>query len=397
LVKTLIVVVAARLSEWIEKGEITGGYFNPDGRFDRIFVVSLVEDTPSFDAVEQLCGVSDCHFVNLDFLSVSGLLRTVGFLPSRLKRLLLKSVAPLLSREENVVVRSYGDTFSGMVAAILANVLKCRSVAGIHTTFTYLPDGEKLSLKHKLLRVLEKRARDYTHKKIDVLAPVYSPAIHSISPDQHHKTYVVPNSVDVGSDNKKTDYSFGAALKVVSVGRLVSGKTLIPVLEGLQTINEWHLTIVGDGPFKSCIETWLALHGLEEQVTFVKAMPNKELVSCLSQFDVFAAYTAYAEIPKTVIEAGLAGLPIILNRPVLSMPDEYRDAPVLWADGASPDYGTVFADFISCGDDWERTGRNTRDHFEKYFEPVTVGKMMADLLLEEPNDRLQPWNKDKNA
>ncbi|URK17055.1 glycosyltransferase [Thalassospira sp. GO-4] len=394
MTKTLIVVVAARITEWVEKGEVSPGYFNPDSRFEQIVVVSLVQDAAGQDVLRYLCGGAECLFVPLNFLSVSGLLRSAGFNAYLTGFYIKKWVAPKLPTNREFVVRSYGDTFSGKFAAILASFLRCRSVASIHTTFTHLPSQEVQTPKSKIIRILEGWSREYAHRHIDALAPVYSPITASISVSYHDKTYIVPNAVDVKKSDRKTDFSRSGDLKIICVGRLVPGKSLLPILEGLLKLDQWHLTIVGSGPCEGEIRTWVMKHGKETNVTFIASMRNKELIASLKDFDLFVAHTSYAEIPKTVIEAGLIGLPIILNQPVATASREYVDAPIFWANANADGYYNAFKDFWACREKWQGIGHSTRKHFERWFEPVFAGKMMADLLSQSENDCLRPWNEE---
>lgn len=384
--KTLIVVVAARITEWAEKGELSPGYFNPDNRFQRVVVISLIEDNAANEVVGYLCGSKEYSFISLNLLSVSGLLRSVGFSAVLMRDVVKREVVPRLPKQDNFVVRAYGDTFAGKFAAILADALKCRSIASIHTTFTHLPPTAKLSLKNKCIRFLERSARAFAHKNLDILAPVYSPIIASIPAAYRSKVCIIPNAVDVGPENVKTSYSASGILKIVTVGRLVPGKSLLPILHGLRDLAGWHLTVIGNGPCLSDLKDWVECNGKETTVRFIPSMRNKELVEALRNFDVFAAHTSYAEIPKTVIEAGLVGLPVILNRPDRFAASEYENAPILWCQGDAEGYRHVFEDFCASRERWPEIGNASKKHFEKWFSPVFAGKSMADLLSQNTND-----------
>lgn len=386
MTQTLIVVVAARITEWAEKGELSPGYFNPDNRFKRVIVISLVEDSAGKEAIGYLCGSKEYSFISLNLLSVSGLLRSVGFSAVLMRHYVRREVVSRLPEQQSFVVRAYGDTFAGKFAAILADALKCRSVASIHTTFMHLPSEEKLSLKNKCIRLLERRARAFAHENLDVLAPVYSPIIASIPVSHQSKVCIIPNAVDVCPEDLKVSYSASGDLKVVTVGRLVPGKNPLPVLDGLKDLEGWHLTIVGNGPCLPSLKDWVKHNGKEDTVRFIPSMSNKELVESLRSFDVFAAHTSYAEVPKTVIEAGLVGLPVILNQPDSFVAQEYEDAPVLWCQGGAESYKQVFERFCASRERWSEIGNASRKHFEKWFSPVFAGKRMADLLSQNAND-----------
>lgn len=357
-------------------------------------MVSLLADHPSEDTVRFLCGTQRVSFVSMDLLSITGLIRSIGFSSVLVKKMIQRSLVPLLPKGESFVVRSYGDSFAGMFAALLGELLECRSVASVHTTFTHIPVSEVTSLKGKLIRLLESKSRAFTHEHIDALAPVYSPIMASIPEKYHGKTYVVANSVAVGPEHIKSAYDRSKILKIISVGRLVAGKSVMPLLEALEGLKQWELTIVGDGPCRAEITDWIKSHDKEDLVRIVPSLKNEDLICSLKNFDVFAAHTAYAEIPKTVIEAGLVGLPIVLNEPSSMRATEYLGAPIIWVTGDSVSYRKAFEMLGAHSTDLSELGHATRNHFETVFSPELSGKMMADLILQTGNGNLRPWNKD---
>ncbi len=168
----------------------------------------------------------------------------------------------------------------------------------------------------------------------------------------------------------------------------------MPLLEALEGLENWELTIIGDGPCREEIDSWIKRHRKEEKVQVVPSMPNTDLVHSLREFDVFAAHTAYAEVPKTVIEAGLVGLPIVLNEPLSFSANEYRGAPIVWVKGGAASYREAFRKLGSDSVDLQELGTTTRSHFEAVFSPETSAKMMADLISRTPNANVRPRNKD---
>ena len=205
---------------------------------------------------------------------------------------------------------------------------------------------------------------------------------------------MIPNAVGVMPRYKKRDYSRTDILKIITVGRLVPGKSVMPLLEGLRELEAWELTIVGDGPCREEIGNWIMRHDISGRVKIVSSMGNDDLVASLRKFDIFAAYTEYAEIPKTVIEAGLVGLPIILNQSSTRNAWEYQCAPVVWVAGDALSYRSAFEKFVGYFVDLSELGTTTRSCFESVFDPVSSGKIMADLLSQAWNNDLHPWNKD---
>ncbi|WP_338186422.1 glycosyltransferase [Thalassospira tepidiphila] len=380
LSNTLIVVVAARITDWIEKGEIPEGYFNPGGRFSRVIVLSLVKDSPSKFAITHLCGASRSEFHSIGLISPFGIIRTAGFDPHLVEHFLSRNWYFKQSQGERFSVRAYGDAISGVVAVLIARRLGCRSLASIHTTteqFSLWP--LKGSLKLQLLGYLESKARRFTHRFIDVLTPVYSPAIKGIAAAYHYKTVVVPNAIKLPANSVKHSYSCTKLLHLITVGRLIEGKTIAPLIDMLDGRPEWQLTVIGNGPARDQLTKIIGDKGLAGQVSMIPRLDNAELLKSLKKYDVFVAHTKFEEIPKTVIEAGLAGLPIMLNLPSLPLPKEYEGAPIEWVDMQTSDYQRSLDRLLDR--DLKTIGLQTRQHFEVIFDPDVAGKRMADLLL----------------
>lgn len=378
---TLIVVVAARITEWIDKGELPKEYFNPDSRFSRVIIISLVEDSPSEVAINHLVGTakSELHSVNL--ISPLGILTTFGFTPMLVARYLSRNLSFTHTPGERIAVRSYGDAIAGVVAVLLARRLSCKSLASIHTTQqdnSLATDG---SLKLQLLDHLEHKARRFTHRFIDVLTPVYSPAVKSIPTVYHHKTVVVSNVIELPNNAVKHSYSLSKPVRLITVGRLIHGKTIAPLIEMLEGRPEWHLTVIGNGPLREHFIGTIRDKGLSSRISMTSRLDNLELLANLKAFDIFVAHTKFEEIPKTVIEAGLVGLPILLNKPNSKLPTEYQNAPITWVDMQTSDYQKSLDKLLL--EDLETIGLKTRRHFETVFNPDFAGKRIADLLLDE--------------
>ncbi|WP_417826597.1 glycosyltransferase family 4 protein [Thalassospira povalilytica] len=376
---TLIVVVAARISDWTTKGEIPPSYFNPANGFDRIVILSLVSDAPSDDALAQLCGEAKVEYHCIPLLRLDGLIRTL-FIPGMVGRYIHGRFKPYFSHTENLAVRAYGDTFAGMVAAILGRHFKCISVASIHTTHGHSPRGTVTTIKQRLIALLESLVRKYTHATIDFLAPVYSPALGTIAKRYSNKVHLIHNAVAVQKQHIKTDYAEGRSLDLVTVGRLITGKSVLPILHAVKQSKFTRLTIIGDGPESPHLKSWVKDNEIADRVEMIARKENSDLVDDLRKFDAFVAYTEYREVPKTVIEAGLVGLPVILNRQAGHTPAEYDAVPIVWASGAPESYQDAFNKLHNDDQLRRQIGHETRQKFQAQFDPEHCNTQMFRLL-----------------
>ena len=121
-------------------------------------------------------------------------------------------------------------------------------------------------------------------------------------------------------------------LCLVFVGRLIKGKSILNVIKSIRKLQNVNLTIYGDGDERIKIMNFIKRNDLCKRVFLRGFQSNKKILNSLKKYDAFVAFHKYYEFPKTIIEASLVGLPIILNRnPSLSI-QEFRNLKILWTD-----------------------------------------------------------------
>lgn len=101
---------------------------------------------------------------------------------------------------------------------------------------------------------------------------------------------------------------------VTMVGRLAPPKdfeTLITAWEGLHAPG-WQLWIVGEGPQRSRLEELVRTKGLREQIVFLGE--RHDVPKILKASDIFVLTSRWEGMPLTIIEAMLAGLPVVATR-----------------------------------------------------------------------------------
>jgi glycosyltransferase involved in cell wall biosynthesis len=74
---------------------------------------------------------------------------------------------------------------------------------------------------------------------------------------------------------------------------------------------DWHLTFVGDGPYKKRCEDLARKLGIEDRVTF--AGYSDRVDEYLAGSDLFALITHWEGFPRSILEAMRAGLPVIVS------------------------------------------------------------------------------------
>lgn len=139
-------------------------------------------------------------------------------------------------------------------------------------------------------------------------------------PDQ--KMSVIPNGVDVElyANAPPADLSgFGISENhktALFVGRLDPQKNPSLVLEAMEYLKdrhpELHLLLVGDGPLRKHLESWVCEHHLTERIHF--AGRREDVPELMKASDLFVLSSRWEGMPNVVLEAMAAGLPVVATR-----------------------------------------------------------------------------------
>lgn len=97
------------------------------------------------------------------------------------------------------------------------------------------------------------------------------------------------------------------------IGQLIVRKDVDLLLEALAALTHlsWHLEIVGDGPEKRSLESFSKNKGLQENVSFLGLMENREAMKVLSRSDLLILPSRWDGWGAVVNEALIRGVPVI--------------------------------------------------------------------------------------
>lgn len=130
-----------------------------------------------------------------------------------------------------------------------------------------------------------------------------------------HKAVRIYNGIDQNMTFGSGDVirnSFPAGVKITgTIGELNKNKNQISLVKQAKSDQNMHVAIIGEGEERKNLEDKIKKYNLENRVKLFGFMPASEV---LKGFDIFALPSIKEGLPYVLLEAKLAGLPIVANR-----------------------------------------------------------------------------------
>jgi glycosyltransferase involved in cell wall biosynthesis len=129
------------------------------------------------------------------------------------------------------------------------------------------------------------------------------------------KVVVIPNRVDLKVfSHVKESYKVNYPIRIITVGNYLPGKNLLALIKDLsETELDFQLTMAGAGSLK---EEYLYLAdqlNIRDRITLV-SLDHQSLAILLPQQDIYVHYSLSEGVPRAILEAMAAGLPVIATR-----------------------------------------------------------------------------------
>lgn len=328
---TLLVIVPDRLSVLIDKGEITPRYYNPGNLFKNVHILTCTDDCPDPAALQPTVGDATLQIHTLP-LKPKFVYTTLGFQIPLLKQwahpaiVLAKAIKPDM-------IRCHGIDLNLFVGAYIKDKTGIPLIASLHNGQQTLG----LSLKDKLIFKLMEPVKRWSLKRTDIAAGVYSPAKRALKKLGAQKVEIAYNAVFPDGFTPKTDYSLSTGqFRLLYVGQIIEHKNPGLIIQAIQDMPDVTLDIYGSGTHVPEIEQLIRDLDCGERVKLCGNINNTELKERMTSYDAFVNWTAYLEIPKTMLEASLCAMPVITNKPVYGPVDEL-DANAFYLTGNTAD------------------------------------------------------------
>ena len=377
--KILLNIITDPLSHLEEKGEITSRYYNPGEVFDEVHILMTNGDKPNAEALQKMAGNAKLHFHNLP-ADKTLLLKSLFWRPSLLKGWAAEGVK-LAKEIKPDLIRSYGNYINGFVASEIKRELGIPYVVSLHTH----PDENRRDIsfgwKNFLYYHFTAAVENVTLKNADSVVVVYRSILSYVERRKTGKIKTIYNAVNPDKIVAKESYDVDGPLKIFSVGRLIPGKNPDKLIEAAIKTGA-RLTVVGDGPLRGGLMKQAKGIAGPGQVNFIKRMTNDELCEKSPSYDVFAIHSDYDGIPKTVLEASLSGLPIIVNsRNNMNQVPEFEDGWMELVENSASGYAEAL-ERMTAKTHREEMGKKAREYAENHWHPQQTEARYAELYRE---------------
>jgi glycosyltransferase involved in cell wall biosynthesis len=377
----LMVLIPDRITDILVKGEYQPNYYNPGDLFGEVHLVTTTDDRPDLVALQRTVGRAKLYVHNVpeNPLLVSADWRRWWKKPLRDWA---KPGIELARRIRPQLIRCHGADWNGYLASRIRRALGVPYGISLHIN----PDINSVRRFLREPRTPEQDAHNAFFEYIeseglrhaDVVMPVYQSILPYLKRHGIERVEVCYNILNGPRLGQKTDYTSGHPFRIISVGRLIQDKNPVHLIMAIARLPDADLTIVGDGPERQALEHLVSELGIGARVRFRPAIGNDELCGWLPEFDLFAVHTEYWELNKSVLEALLTGLPLVINRrqgpPV---PELERSDIVRFVDNTTEGYRDAIHNLMVDHREREGLGRRAFAHAQAQWSPaVTEGKVV---------------------
>ena len=372
-----LVVTSDQISHWIEKGEVVDGYYNPMGYFDRLDLLLVNDDRPDPAIVSRLAGGAEIEVHNVA-VEDSLYRRTAGFQP-RLLRGWARSVVDLARHLEPDLVRCYGAALNAFAASEIQRQLGTPYAVSLHINPDADVHGRAEGLKQRLVSRSMRRIERYSLRRADIVLPVYEPIVPYLKRLGVSRYEVAYNMVSGEHLRTKKSYELSSPARVISVGRQFDAKDPSELIRAVAAMDGVVLTLVGNGPAHESLRDLARSSGAGDRIEFLPSVANEDLCSMLPDFDIFATHTEYWELSKAVIEALLAGLPVLLNRRTGGPVPELQDGLCAFTENTAAAWGQALERLLTDRAAREQLGRDAQTRASELWAPEQTAAHFAEI------------------
>lgn len=380
----LMVVVSDRISNIIEKGELIDGYYNPNGFFSEVIFLITNDDRPNLEKLKASVAGANVKVYNVPS-GKSLFIKSCGYRPLLLKEW-SRDAVQIAQTERPDMVRCYGNRLSGYVSYRIKESTGIPYILSMHEAPDNIVKSEKRFARTIQYALLEKMGL-LALKNADRVIAVYDSIVDDLKRRKISKYKVIHNAVNGKHLVKKEDYSQKKErLRIVSVGRLIRIKNPENLIKAVAADENLELDVVGNGELREELMSLARDLNCTERIKFIEAIPNDELCEKLQEYDIFAVHDGGIGVSKAVIEAWLAGMPVIINEPVVGVTTEFSNENIVMVENTKEGYAEGIKR-LSDAKVREKLGNSAYEYAIKEFSPDVCANQIVELCKEVLEER----------
>ena len=162
------------------------------------------------------------------------------------------------------------------------------------------------TLLSPLIRLVWKKADEIVanSKGLRLLAEDFAPQL---------PIHIIPNGVDI--HRFSPDERDWEPAHLLFTGRVVYQKGLDILVGALASLKDkkWHLTIVGDGPYREELHSLAHEKGIHDRITFAGWVDKGRILDYYQEATLFVFPSRHEGMPNSVLEAMAMGLPVVAS------------------------------------------------------------------------------------
>ncbi len=374
--KTLLVIVSADLNQLVRKGEIVRRYYNPGDLFDHVELVSVADSrfTGDNEVLRQMCGTAG---LTVTWIKRPSILFTLGWRQFLLREWTDAALDQITVKPD--LIRIYGLRLNCLLALAAREKFKVPLVASVHEHGDWNRKLEIRAFSNPLKKIAwwlyAKRLKSisrFTLDRCESIICVYNAAVDYVRGLTSTKSVLIYNCV---SNNipKKTDYRLSDPPRLLTVGNLIPElKGPVNIIRALKNMDVT-LDVVGDGPLLESLRNMAAENSLAGRVNFLGYKPNDWIVRQMPGYDIYLFESQAREMSKSVIEAMLCGLPVIVNQqgenPVVELD---QAVGLVKVENCPESYRQALVSLLSDVNLRTSAGTDARKHAAAHFDPSAM-------------------------
>jgi glycosyltransferase involved in cell wall biosynthesis len=378
----LLVLVPDRLSDIVAKGEFQPRYYNPGQVFEEVHILTTSDDHPTVESLQGTVG--DARLFLHSYPDNLNLVQArPGWLRGHRLRQWAQGGMEIARTIGPSLIRCHGADWNTFLASRIHKALGTPYVVSLHIN----PDVNAVRryLKPDLTRD-ERRHNDFYHyiereglRHAELVMPVYQPILPYLDRLGITRREVCYNVLNGENLRLKESHALHRPPRLVSVGRLFNDKNPQHIITALASIPDATLTIIGDGPARLTLEAQVESLGLARRISFEPAVRNDELCARLPEYDLFVVHTEYFEISKSVLEALLTGLPVLMNRRTGVPVPELQGDFVQFTDDTPEAWRAAISTLLTDDARREALGRRAGRHAKAHWAPAVTEAKVAGI------------------